>query len=69
MKNGSRKVHQLKGLSLVPINWDTLRPRKQKMETWSNDTSKKAEKENHVKKETGYEVFLRIVFPNESVED
>ena len=34
----------LKGLSLVPINWDTLRPRKRKMEAWSNDTTKKEEK-------------------------
>ena len=39
---------------LVPINWDTLRPRKQKIEAWSNDTTKKEEKENQEKKEMGY---------------
>ena len=54
---------------LVPINWDTLRPRKQKMEAWSNDTTKKEEKENQEKKEMGYKVFLRILLPHECVQD
>jgi hypothetical protein len=34
----------VKGLLLVPINWDTLIPRKLKMEAWSKDTTKKEEK-------------------------
>ena len=62
-------IHQVKGLSLVPINWDTLRPRKQKMEVWSNDTTKKEEKENQEKKEMGYKVVLRILLPHECVQD
>jgi hypothetical protein len=38
-------TYQVKGLSLVPINWDTLRPRKLKMEVWSKEeTTKKYEK-------------------------
>ena len=36
-----KDLYQVKGLSLVPINWDTLKPRKQKMEAWSKDTTKK----------------------------
>ena len=43
-------VYQVKGLLPVPINWDTLRPRKLKMEAWSNDTTKKAEKRKSRKK-------------------
>jgi hypothetical protein len=38
-------TYQVKGLSIVPINWDTLRPRKLKMEAWSKEeTTKKYEK-------------------------
>ena len=36
-----KNVYQVKGLSLVAINWDTLRTRKLKMEAWSNDTKKR----------------------------
>ena len=62
-------IYHVRGLSLVPINWDTLRPRKLKMEAWLNDTTKKQKKENQEKKETGYKVFLRIVLPYECVKD
>ena len=31
-------------IELVPINWDTLRHRKLKMDAWSKDTTKKQEK-------------------------
>ena len=42
----------MKVLLLVPINWDTLKPRKQKMEAWLKDTTKKEEnQENQEKKE------------------
>ena len=61
--------YQMKGLSLVPINWDTQKTRKLEREGWSNDTAKKEEKENQEKKETGYKVFLRIVLPYECVKD
>ena len=43
-------IYQVTGLLLVPINWDTLRPRKKKMEAWSNDTTIKEEKENQEKR-------------------
>ena len=36
-------TYQMKGLLPVPINWDTLRTRKQNMEAWSKDTTKKGE--------------------------
>ena len=39
------------------------------MEAWSNDTTKKEEKENQEKKEMGYKVFLRIVVPYEGFRD
>ena len=59
---GARKdLYKVKGLLLVPINWDTLKPRKQKMEVWSKDTTKKEENlENQEKKETGYQVFVEL---------
>ena len=44
-------VQQVKGLSLVPINWDTLIPRKLKMEAWPKDTTKKEEERKSRKKE------------------
>ena len=50
------------GVTLVPINWDTLRLRKLEMEAWSNDTTKKEEKENQEKQENRYQVVLRAVF-------
>ena len=31
-------------IELVPINWDTLRHRKLKMDAWSKDTTKKTRK-------------------------
>ena len=43
-------IYQVKGLLLVPINWDTLIPRKLKMEAWSQDTTKKEEKRKSRKK-------------------
>jgi hypothetical protein len=42
--------YQVKGLSLVPINWDTLRPRKLKMEAWSNEDTTKKEENRKIKK-------------------
>ena len=39
------------------------------MEAWSNDTTKKEEKENQEKKEMGYKVFLRIVVPYEGFKE
>jgi hypothetical protein len=48
-----RYIYKLKGLMLVPINWDTLRPRKQKMEARSNDTTKKTKKGKSRKKGNG----------------
>ena len=44
-------IYKAKGLTLVPINWDTLSTRKLKMEAWSNDTAKKEEKENPEKRD------------------
>ena len=46
--------YQVKGLSLVPINWDTLSARKLKLKAWSNDTTENEEKENKEKKDKGY---------------
>jgi hypothetical protein len=40
----------VKGLSLVPINWDTLSARKLKLKAWSNDTTENEEKENKEKR-------------------
>ena len=60
---GARKdLYYVKGLLLVPINLDTLKPRKQKMEAWSKAQQKKGEnQENQEKKETGSQVFLEIL--------
>ena len=55
--------YQVKGLALVPINWNTLRPRKLKMEAWSNDTTKKEEKRKSRKQENRYQKVLRAVIP------
>ena len=44
-------TYQVKGLSIVPINWDTLRPRKLKMEAWSNETTTKRRKIKSRKKD------------------
>ena len=46
-------IYHVKGLSLVPINWDTMRSRKSKMEAWSKYRTKKEEKRKPRKKETG----------------
>ena len=57
---------QMKGLKLVPINWDTWRHRKLKREAWSNDTTKK--EANRKSRKTGKsrsnsdegEIFMKI---------
>ena len=47
---GARKdLYYVKGLLLVPINLDTLKPRKQKMEAWSK-AQQKNEKIKKIKK-------------------
>ena len=49
---------QMKGLKLVPINWDTLRHRKLKRDAWSNDTTTKRSKQK-IKKDRKIWVELR----------
>ena len=48
---GLRKdIYQMKGLLLVPINWDILRPRKLKKEVWSIDTTKQKQNKQKSRK-------------------
>jgi hypothetical protein len=59
MKNWSRKV---KGLLLVPINWDTLRTRKLKMAAWTKDKKKKSA--NHERKQPQKLVYISDLHEN-----
>ena len=45
----------------MPINWDTLKPRKQKMEAWSKDTTKKGKIRKSRKKGNRISGVCRIV--------